>query len=99
MKAISIHERVRVLAAFTEGRLSPVRFKWNHRTYAVEQVNGDWVDHRDEGDVRHFSVQVEGGTYFLHFSTSDMQWWLDELVPEDGSRAPDCRPARRNDHG
>lgn len=80
MNTAAIHDPIRVLAAFAEGELKPVRFKWQERTYTVQRINGQWRDRRDECDAWHFSLQVDDTTYFVHFSSRDLQWWLDEVI-------------------
>jgi hypothetical protein len=75
-----IGEPIRVLAAFSGGAVQPLRFKWHGRTYKVEAINGRWVDRQGETYSLHYSAQVGLETYYLHFSSKEIQWWLDEVV-------------------
>jgi len=80
MNIEEIGEPIRVLADFSGGQVNPLRFRWSGRTYRVDAVNGQWVDR--EGDVYslHFSVQVGQETYFIHFASGGVQWWLDQAI-------------------
>jgi len=80
MNVEKVKEPIRVLAACGGGRIDPVRFRWGQRTYKVDAVNGRWIDRRGEGYCLHYSVQAGGQTYLLHFSSKEVQWWLDEVV-------------------
>jgi len=82
MNIEKIGEPIRVLAACSAGRIDPVRFRWGARTYTVEGVNGRWTDRRGDCYCLHYSVQAGGQTYFLHFASNEVQWWLDETVLE-----------------
>ena len=75
-----ISEPIRVLAVFSGGSIRPIRFHWTGRTFRIDAVNGQWVDRRGDGYRLHFSVQAGGDTYFIHFSSTDVQWWLDQVA-------------------
>ena len=75
-----IGEPIRVLAAFSGGSVKPARFCWQGKTYQIETINGQWVDRRVDGYSLHYSVQVGQETYYIHFSSQDVQWWLDEVI-------------------
>lgn len=80
MNIEKIIEPVRVVASFAGGGCEPLKFDWKNRSYPVEQVNGRWID-RQGGVFRlHYSVQSGGQTYYLHFATDEVQWWLDEVI-------------------
>ena len=80
MNIEQIREGVRVLASFSGGSAEPLQFEWSGRVYPVSAINGRWVDRGGEGYSLHFSVQVGEETYFLHFSSVQVQWWLDQVV-------------------
>jgi hypothetical protein len=75
-----LHEPIRVLADCSAGRIEPLRFEWSGRTFRVEAVNGRWLDRRADGYCLHYSVQSGEETYYLHFASGEVQWWLDRLV-------------------
>lgn len=80
MNIETIEEPVRVYAVFSGGEVSPVRFRWGTREFDVFAINGRWID-RQGGDCRHhFSVKAGDEIYYLHFSSHDLQWWLDQVV-------------------
>ena len=82
MNIQQIGEPVRVVAAFTGGGAEPLRFDWSGRTYDVEAVNGHWVDRHGDGYKLCYSVQVGDETYYLHFASAEVQWWLDQVIGE-----------------
>ena len=77
-----IDEPVRVLVDFSGGRAEPVRFQWGGRTYKVSAVNGRWVDRSGDGYRLHYSVQADDQTWYLHFASVEVQWWLDQVIVE-----------------
>jgi len=79
MRNVTIQEPIRVLAAFGGGRVEPLRFKWQHRTYRVDRINAHWLQRDTDSPTWHFSVQVDDQTYYLHLRTHDLQWQLDQL--------------------
>jgi hypothetical protein len=82
MNIVQIGEPIRVLAAFSGGTVEPLQFHWARRAHEIDAVNGRWID-RSGGQLRlHFSVQVGPETYYIHFSTHDVQWWLDQVAAE-----------------
>lgn len=80
MNVEQIDEPIRVLAVFSGGGVRPLRFRRAGRTYRIDAVNGRWVDRRGDGYCLHFSVQIGGDTCFIHFSSSEVQWWLDQVI-------------------
>jgi len=80
MNIEKIGEPIRVLAVCSAGRIEPIRFCWGERTYKVDCVNGRWTDRRAESYSLHYSLQAGNETYYIHFSSKEVQWWLDEVV-------------------
>ena len=80
MKVEEIGDPVAVLATCAGGKIEPRRFKWNGRSYSIEQVNAHWVDRQPDGYRLHYSVQSGDETYYLHFASNEVQWWLDQIV-------------------
>jgi hypothetical protein len=82
MNVEQIDEPIRVLAVFSGGGVRPLRFRRAGRTYRINAVNGQWVDRQGDSYSLHFSVQVGGETFLIHFSSREVQWWLDQVVVE-----------------
>lgn len=82
MKIEEIGEPIRVLADFQSGEMNPLRFRWAGRTYPVKTINGRWVDRQGENYCLHYSVQSGGETYYIHFASREVQWWLDKVILE-----------------
>ena len=91
-----IAEPIRVLAVFSAGAIEPLRFRWGRRTYKIDRINGRWTDRGGNpstgpetgpstefvagGYALNYSVQVGKETYYIHFSSAEVQWWLDQVV-------------------
>jgi len=82
MKIEQIGDPIRMLAVFSGGSVEPLRFRWNGRTYPIDQINGRWIDRQCDGYRLHYSVQVGEETYYLHFASGEVQWWLDQVALE-----------------
>jgi len=82
MRIEEIGDPIRVLAVFSGGRAEPMRFRWQKRTYKIDRVNAHWLDRQCEGYRLHYSVQVGEETYHIHFASSEVQWWLDQVAIE-----------------
>jgi len=80
MNIEKIGEPIRVLADCEGGRMRPLRFRWAGRSYKVQAVNARWIDRRGEVYGLHYSVQAGGQTYYLHFDSKQVQWWIDETI-------------------
>ena len=65
---------------YADGAAEPVRFRWGSRTFNVDAINGRWIDRGGDGYSLHYSVQVGDETYYVHFASQDVQWWLDRVV-------------------
>ena len=83
-----IAEPIRVLAVFSAGAIEPLRFRWGRRTYKIDRINGRWTDRGGNpstglaagGYALNYSVQVGKETYYIRFSSAEVQWWLDQVV-------------------
>jgi hypothetical protein len=80
MNIEKITEPIRVLADCTGGEIRPLRFWRQGRTYVVQRLNARWIDRQADRYCLHYSVQVGQETYHLHFSSEEVQWWLDEVI-------------------
>lgn len=80
MNIEKIDEPIRVLADFSGGSARPLRFLWAGRAYRVSAVNAQWTDRSGRGFRLHYSVQADDQTCYLHFSSIDVQWWLDQVI-------------------
>ena len=80
MNVEEIGEPIRVLADCRGGQIEPLRFRWGERTYKVDRVNGRWVDRGGAASALHYSVQCGDETYYIHFASGEVQWWLDQMI-------------------
>ncbi len=80
MQIEELDEVVAVRADFSAGKITPRVFKRSGRSYQVTAVNARWRDREGAHPVHHFSVQVDGDTYFLSLQTGEMLWRLDKVI-------------------
>ena len=80
MEIQPIGEPIRVVAEFLGGRAEPLRFSWSGRTYEIAAFNGQWVDRHAQGYRLCYSVQAGDQTWYLHFDSVGVQWWVDQVI-------------------
>ena len=80
MNIEEIDEPITVTASFSSGSADPVCFCWGQREFRIDAVNGRWIDRSGGGYSLHYSVQVGDETYYIHFASGQVQWWLDKVV-------------------
>lgn len=72
-----LFEPIEVITYFQNGKITPLKFRWNGRVYKVKQVTGHWSENQGYARQHHFSVQVDGSDFFeLVFDTADYAWQL-----------------------
>src|SRR3989304_5720743 len=82
MNVEKIQEPLTVLVSFSAGSARPLQFRWHGRTHKVDTVNAHWTDRHGDVYGLYYSLQSGGQTYIVHFSSKEVQWWLDEVVVE-----------------
>ena len=80
MQIEELDEVVAVRADFSGGEITPRVFKRSGRSYQVTAVNARWQDREGAHSIYHFSVQVDGDTYFLSLQTGEMLWRLEKVI-------------------
>lgn len=66
-------DKVEVTARFeTDGKITPIRFAWQGRTYLVDSTGRRWQD----ADGTHILVMVPGGEVVeLVFAATELRWY------------------------
>lgn len=82
MEIQKIGEPIRVVAECAGGQIEPLRFTWSGRTFEISDVNGRWIDRTARGYRLCYSVQARDQTFYLHFDSVGVQWWVDQVVVE-----------------
>lgn len=73
----SLDDPVDVLTVFVDGRLRPLRFRWQGRVVKVGSVSDEWVRREGHSLLRYFAVTGPGGdTYELCFDPRGPRWIL-----------------------
>ncbi len=80
MQIEDLDEVISVRADFSGGEITPRIFKRNGKDFRVTTVNARWVDREGAHPVQHFSVQVNGDTYFLSLQTGEMLWRIEKVI-------------------
>jgi hypothetical protein len=73
----SLSDPVDVLTAFTDGKLQPLRFRWQGRVIRVTRVSGEWVRREGQALLRFYAVEGKTGeSYELCFDSRGPRWTL-----------------------
>jgi hypothetical protein len=73
----SLSDPVDVLTAFVDGRIQPLRFRWQGRVVRVRRVTGEWNRREGSTRLRYFSVECRGDeTYELCYDPRGPRWIL-----------------------
>ena len=60
----SLSDPVDVLTAFVDGRVRPLRFRWQGRVIRVRRVTGEWTRREGSSALRYFSVESSAADTF-----------------------------------
>ena len=72
-----LFEPIEVLSHFKDGKIIPLRFKWNTRSYSIKRINGQWRSHQGYAQQYHFSVSCGTADNFeLLFDSGDFTWQI-----------------------
>ena len=78
-----VFEGIEVISLFRNGKMQPLKFKWNERVYRVVKVNGTWVCDEGINRLYHYSVMSEGPDCFeITFDQRNMSWELSRVCLE-----------------
>lgn len=73
----SLSDPVDVLTAFVEGRMQPLRFRWQGRVIRVRKVTGEWSRREGSALLRYFSIEsTSADTYELCYDPRVQRWIL-----------------------
>ena len=73
----SLSDPVDVLTAFVDGRVQPLRFRWQGRVIRVRRVTGEWKRREGSAVLRYFSVESHASdTYELCYDPRGPRWIL-----------------------
>lgn len=73
----SLNDTVDVLSLFVDGRVRPLRFRWQGRVVRVRRVTGEWNRREGQTLVRHFAVEGDRAeTYELCYDPRGPKWVL-----------------------
>lgn len=78
-----ISDPIAVITFFENGKLHPLRFKWQGHVYKIRRVNSFWSVQSGIGRRYHFSVTVDSPDCFeLIFDASNFKWQLARVYLE-----------------
>ena len=73
----TLSDPVDVLTAYVEGRVRPLRFRWQGRVVRIRAVTGEWTRREGQAVLRHYSVESTGGdSYELSYDPRGPRWIL-----------------------
>jgi len=90
----SLSDPVDVLTAFVEGRVQPLRFRWQGKVVRVVRVTGQWSRREGTTLMRYFAVEAKGGaSYELCYDPRGPRW----LLSRAWSGRPEAEPGERRE--
>ncbi|MFI5370737.1 MAG: DUF6504 family protein [Candidatus Eisenbacteria bacterium] len=73
----TLNDPVDVLTAFVDGRVRPLRFRWQGRVVRVRRVTGEWTRREGNTLMKYFAVEAGGSeTYELCYDPRGPRWLL-----------------------
>jgi hypothetical protein len=73
----SLSDPIDVIGAFLEGRVQPLRFRWQGRVVRVAKVTGQWSRREGQTVLRYFAVEsTTGESYELCYDARGPSWIL-----------------------
>jgi hypothetical protein len=76
----TINEKVKVLAAFENGKILPKVFKWQNRDYKIKEIALYYTE-KDGASINHcFGIEtVDGGIFKIELNDKSLVWTLQEV--------------------
>ncbi len=73
----SLNDTVDVLTVFVDGKVRPLRFRWQGRVVRVRRVSGEWSRREGQALLRYYAVEsVSRETFELCFDPRGPRWIL-----------------------
>lgn len=64
-----------VLTFFDNGKMDPIKFRYNGRVYPVKRVHREWTESRAQGEHRHYLIESnDAANYELRFDSRRNTW-------------------------
>ena len=75
-----VNEKIKMIAAFDSGRISPKVFKWQNRDYKIKNIAIYYTEKVGISLNHCFGVETEAGTIFkIDFNDKSLLWTLREI--------------------
>lgn len=75
-----VGERVKVLASFTNLKITIHFFGWRGRTYKVDSMNLFHIEKDAQRQIYNFAVSALGNSYQLTFDPITLEWQLKNVM-------------------
>ena len=80
MQVTKTKERIAVIMVLGKDKSQPFSFQWGTKRYVVEKVNLVFQKQSANGLMISYSVTAQDAYFKLTFETTEMKWWLEEVV-------------------
>ena len=75
-----IGDKVKVLAAFENGKIIPKVFRWQNRDYKIKEINIVYQEREGRSVNYFFGVEtVDGNIFKLKYNDEKLTWWVNEV--------------------
>lgn len=72
---------VDVLTFFQNGKIDPIKFRWNGKVYPVTRINKQWTETQGVRQLYHFIVESIGpDNYELSFDSNKFTWQIVQVA-------------------
>ena len=73
----SLNDPVDVLTAYLDGKVEPLRFRWQGRVVRVKSVTGRWNRREGQTRLQYFAIEdTQSGSYELYYDPRGPSWIL-----------------------
>lgn len=76
----TIGDKIKVLAVFESGVITPRLFRFNNRDYKVKEISLRYQEKSGVSVNHFFAVETEdGGVFKIRFNDKSLVWFLEEV--------------------
>lgn len=78
-----INQPIEVVAVFQNGKMIPVRFRWNGRVIKIVRVTGQWKTGEGKYRIKHYAI-IDQDSQFCQLSYQERtgEWFLNNIWVE-----------------
>ena len=71
-------EPIRVLAAFDQGRIKPLQFRWGTTTYHIKTIELTYAERKGREKLLYFGVSDGVNVFRLAYASDSQEWFVEQ---------------------